>query len=269
MQVSFTYPHPALQPYVRGYFCIELDAKPNAPPLDIHPVGYSTIAFTLKPKVFRSEGNDYDFSLSYHGYICRHISLLPLVHHIKMVVVSFTPTGTAQLFRIPQNELLNQIVSFTDVFPDSKILNTQLEDADSCQKQALRHIEQWLLQQIPDKAPFNYAPNIDEACKMIQACEGHIRIDKLCQEVGMSQRYLESHFKEMIGVSPKLYCRISRFIAVYQFILQNSHTEWSELVYRHRYFDQAHFIRDFKTFFGYSPSKIHLANSHLAKKIIL
>ncbi|WP_161554537.1 AraC family transcriptional regulator [Sinomicrobium soli] len=269
MLISFTLPDPALRPYVKGYFYIELEAKPNAAPLDIHPVGYNTIAFTLNPKVFSSNDNDYDFSLSYHGYICKHISLLPLTPLIKMIVVSFTATGAAQLFRIPQHELLNQIVPFTDVFSASKTLNAQLEETDPCQKQALVHIEKWLLQQIPAKAPFLYSPNIDEACKIIQSCEGHIRIDELCQKVGMSQRYLESHFKEMIGVSPKLYCRISRFIAVYQSILQNSHVEWGELVYRYRFFDQAHFIRDFKAFFGYSPSKIHLANSHLTRKIIL
>ena len=269
MQVSFIYPHPALQPFVNGYFFIELDAKPNAATLDIHPVGYNTIAFTLSPNVFSSNGHDYDFSLSYHGFIAKHISLKPLAPLIKMIVVSFTPTGAIQLFRISQHELLNQIVPFTDVFPDSKILNSQLEETAACQKQALAYIEQWLLQRIPHAPQFLYEANVKGACNLIQACHGNISIRHLCREVGMSQRYLEIHFKEMIGISPKLYCRIARFIAVYQFILQQTHIEWSELVYRFHFFDQAHFVRDFKDFFGYSPSKIHLANTQLAQKIIL
>ena len=85
----------------------------------------------------------------------------------------------------------------------------------------------------------------------------------------MSQRYLESHFKDMIGTTPKMYCRIVRFLASYQFILQNTHLDWGDLVYRYQYFDQAHFIHEFKRFFGYSPSKIHLANSQLAGEISL
>lgn len=263
------HPHPALRPYVNGYFYIELETGTNTAPLDIHPLGYNTMAFTLHSEaVFSANNGDYDFSLSYHGYICKHISLAPLAPLIKMVIVSFTSTGAVQLFRIAQHDLLNQIVSFTDVFPSSRALNSQLEEANSCERIAIARIEKWLLQQIPYKTPFLYGENINKACNLIQLCHGNIRITELCKEIGMSQRYLESHFKEMIGISPKLYCRIVRFIAAYQFILKHAHIEWSELVYRYHFFDQAHFIRDFKMFFGYSPSKIHMANSHLARELI-
>src|SRR5690606_26099003 len=102
-----------------------------------------------------------------------------------------------------------------------------------------------------------------------QAKHGNIRIRDLCDEVNMSQTNLEDYFKGMIGVTPKHYCRIIRFIAADRFILNNTHIEWDALVYRFNFFDQAHFIRDFKTFFGYSPSKIHLANAHLAKGLAL
>ncbi len=270
MQVSFTYPHPALQSYVKGYFYIELEAGSPLVPLDIHPIGYNTMAFTLNHhQVFRSINNDYDFSLSYHGYICKHISLMPLVPLIKMVVVSFTATGAAQLFSISQHQLLNQIHPVEDVVPKAKVLKTQLEEDISCGKHATTLIEDWLLKQLPAKTRLPYAAHIDNACSLIQLCHGNIRIRALCKEVGMSQTYLEDHFKEMIGISPKLYCRIIRFLAAYQFILQNTHIEWTELVYRYHFFDQPHFIRDFKTFFGYPPSKIYMANCQLASEIIL
>lgn len=268
MQVKFTYPHSALKPYVNGYFYIEFEAEFDAEPLDIHPIGYNTIAFTLTPNAFCSVDSIYNFSLSYHGYICKHISLVPLVPVIKIIVVSFTSTGAAELFQISQHELLNQIVPFTDVYPTSKILNSQLEENIACEEQALAHIEKWLLHQIPDKASFLYSPNIGEACKIIQSCHGDIRIDKLSQEVGMSQRNLEIQFKEIIGVSPKLYSRIIRFLGVYKYIFHHTHIGWDELVYRYSFFDQSHFIRDFKIFFGYPPSKIHQANAHLAQQII-
>lgn len=270
MKVFFTNPHPALRRYVNGYFYIELDAGPTSIPLDIHPVGYNTMAFTLNPrKVFRSAGGDYDFSLSYHGYICKHIPLIPLVPFIKMVVVSFTATGAAQLFRVGQHELVNQIHPIESVIPSGWILKTQLEEGISCGKRATGLIEKWLLKQIPTKSVLYYATHIDHACKLIQSRHGNLRIQELCKDVGMSQTNLEDHFKAMIGTSPKLYCRIARFIASYRFILQNTHVEWCELAYRYGFFDQSHFIREFKSFFGYSPSKIHMANSHLPREIIL
>src|SRR5690606_3234613 len=110
MQVIFTKPDPNLRPYVQGYYYIELDNTGAGTPLDIHPVGYNTMAFTWQSGVFSSTVGRYDFSLSYHGFISRHIRLTPLQSRIKMVVVSFTATGASQLFGVAQNGLLNQIV---------------------------------------------------------------------------------------------------------------------------------------------------------------
>lgn len=270
MQVVYSPPHRALQPYVKGYYYIELDMGPDAGPLDVHPLGHHTMAFTLNGRqLFRSPGNAYDFSLSYHGLICEHTSLTPLVPQINIVLVSFTATGASQLFGLSQHQLINEIHPIEDVVPEAVELMLRLEDGISCGKRATGMIEAWLLRQIPTPTPFSYAANIDRACALIQARQGNIPIGELSREVGMSQRYLESNFKDMIGTSPKLYCRIVRFIASYQFILGNAQTDWNELIYRHQFFDQSHFIRDFKRFFGYSPSKVHLANAHLASKITM
>lgn len=270
MQVSFTYPHPLLRPYIKGYYHIALDCS-SSEPLDIHPIGYNTIAFTLNPQaVFKPDGGeDYNFSLSYHGYICKHISLTPLQPFISMIVVSFTTTGAPELFGVSQPELINQIVPIEDIIAGSEILKEKLGENTSCERKAISSIESWLLQQLSRKTYVRYAENIEYACDLIQAKHGNIRIRDLCDEVNMSQTNLEDYFKGMIGVTPKHYCRIIRFIAAYRFILNNTHIEWDALVYRFNFFDQAHFIRDFKTFFGYSPSKIHLANAHLAKGLAL
>lgn len=270
MQLVFTNSHQALRPYVNGYYYIELEVGPDAQPLDIHPVGYHTMAFTLNSKqVFRSTESEYDFNLSYHGLICEHISLFPLAPKIRMVVVSFTSTGASRLFGVSQHELINQIHPIEDIVPEALDLKLRLEDGISCRSKATALIEHWLMRRISAKSPFRYGTNIDRACSLIQMHGGTISIGELSREVGMSQRYLEIHFKDMIGTTPKMYCRIVRFLAAYQFILGNTHVDWGELVYRHQFFDQSHFIHEFKRFFGRSPSKIHLANSQLAGKIAL
>lgn len=270
MQVSLTHPHPMLKPYVKGYYYIVLDCS-SSEPLDIHPIGYNTIAFTFNPHaVFKPDnGRGYNFNLSYHGYISKYISLTPLQPFISMIVVSFTTTGAFQLFGISQPELVNQIIPIEDVISGSGILKDNLEEDILCERKAVSSIERWLLERLSKKEYYRYAPNIDFSCKLIQTQYGNLRISDLCREVNMSQTNLEDHFKEMIGITPKHYCRIIRFIAAYRFILNSTHIKWDELVYRFNFFDQAHFIRDFKSFFGYSPSKIHLANAHLAKGLVL
>src|SRR5690606_4676769 len=149
---------------------------------------------------------------------------------IKMVVVSFTSTGASRLFGVSQHQLINQIHPIEDIVPEAMDLKLRLEDGISCGSRATLLIEQWLLRRISDKSPFRYGANIDRACTLIQRHKGTISIRDLSREVGMSQRYLESHFKDMIGASPKMYCRIVRFLAAYQFILGSTHVDWGELI---------------------------------------
>ncbi|HZH54422.1 MAG TPA: AraC family transcriptional regulator [Sphingobacteriaceae bacterium] len=270
MRVSFTYSHPSLRPYIKGYYCIELDCH-AAEPLDIHPIGYNTIAFTLNPKAaFKpDQGRQYDFNLSYHGFISKHISLIPLQASIKVVIVSFTNTGISQLFGICQSEVINQIIPLEHINAASRSLKQKLEDTIFCEQKALILIDNWLLEQLKCRSHSPYFSHIDQVCQLIQTRCGDFRIRELCREVNMSQSSLERHFKEMIGITPKHYCRIIRFIAVYQFILNNTNLHWGELVYRYNFFDQAHFIKDFKNFFGFSPSKVHLANAKLTRELTL
>lgn len=270
MRVSFTHSHPDLRPYIKGYYCIELDGLCTKP-LDIHPIGYNTIAFTLSPQAaFKpNQGLQYNFNLSYHGFISKHISLIPLQTRIKIVMVSFTNTGVSQLFGVSQSDLINQIVPLQDIHAASHYLQQKLEEVAFSEREALVHIEEWLLEQLFKTEPFRYTGQIDLVCQLIQTRCGNFRIGELCQEVNMSQSSLEEHFKKMIGITPKHYCRIIRFLATYQYLLNHSDKPWSELVYRFSFFDQAHFIKEFKTFFGYSPSKIHLANAELARGLAL
>lgn len=270
MVVEFASPHDFLKPFVRGYFQVELEAMDLSQPLDIHPLGFHTMAVTLNAKAaFGSANGDYDFNVSFHGYICKHISLIPLTSSVKMIVVSFTETGASQLFNMPQRDTINQILPIDEAFAGSTSLIEGLERIGNDVQVATAIIDDWLLQQIPHQtACQRHASNIANACSVIKARQGKLLIRDLCKEVGLSQTYLEDHFKDMIGTSPKLYSRIERFIAAYQFILQRTHVHWSELVFHYDFFDQSHFIHEFKTFFGYSPSRIHVANCALSRKII-
>lgn len=268
MNITFTPPHQALLPYIKGYLYIELDVSDSTTPLDVHPMLYHAIGLNLNTqKVFANKDFDFGSRLGYHGHVCRHIPLRSAATSLKVIVVPFTATGAYQLFKIPQHELLNKIFPVKDVIPRANTLKNQLEEDLSCEKQATSLIEQWLLQQIPSQGYNYHAPKIDYACHLIQQHSGGMRIKDLCREAGVSQTYLEDHFKEMVGISPKLYSRISRFIAAHQFVLQNTSLTWGEVIYRYGFFDQSHFIREFKTFFGYTPSEIYSANSQIAQSI--
>jgi len=86
-------------------------------------------------------------------------------------------------------------------------------------------------------------------------------LDKLVTDCNISNRYLQKMFLERIGVSPKFFIRITRFQHALQHLAKYRTVSLTDLAYQAGYYDQAHFIREFKEFTGTSPSQF-LLNGH-------
>ncbi|CAD0004826.1 MULTISPECIES: helix-turn-helix domain-containing protein [Flavobacterium] len=86
---------------------------------------------------------------------------------------------------------------------------------------------------------------------------GQMDIVQLRNKVGMTRASFQNHFKQQIGVSPKTYSRIVRENVAYKEIQQIKNVDWEQATHDFRYFDQSHFIKDFKHFFGCKPSDLH------------
>jgi AraC-like DNA-binding protein len=78
-------------------------------------------------------------------------------------------------------------------------------------------------------------------------------VEGLSRAAGISTRRLARLFSIEVGLTPKLYARVQRFSRVVESIYNSSAVDWSDLAVRCGYFDQAHFIRDFKAFSGLTP----------------
>lgn len=77
----------------------------------------------------------------------------------------------------------------------------------------------------------------------------------MCTEEGFSNSALERNFMEFVGIGPKQYHRIGRFNNLLKNIrCQKQFRHWTEIAHRFVYYDQAHFIKDFKLFYGKTPS---------------
>jgi AraC-like DNA-binding protein len=73
-------------------------------------------------------------------------------------------------------------------------------------------------------------------------------------DLGLSPRRFIQVFTEQVGLTPKLYCRVRRFQEVLHFLDRARHVEWASLALACGYYDQAHFIRDFRAFSGLNPT---------------
>lgn len=78
-------------------------------------------------------------------------------------------------------------------------------------------------------------------------------IRKLSDKTGVTPKHLITLFKKYVGLSPKMFSRINKFQKVIQLIEQQQKIDWSMLAYECGYFDQAHFIKEFRDFSGINP----------------
>ncbi|HEU0126152.1 MAG TPA: helix-turn-helix domain-containing protein [Flavobacterium sp.] len=86
-----------------------------------------------------------------------------------------------------------------------------------------------------------------------------VTISELIDDIGISQRQLSRKFQQQIGLSPAAYLKVNRFInSLYQL---KKYPDWSltEIAYESGYYDQAHFVRDYKAYTGHTPGQV--ANS--------
>ncbi|MDR3711213.1 MAG: helix-turn-helix domain-containing protein [Puia sp.] len=168
---------------------------------------------------------------------------------IGTVLVYFTEMGFAHFASSPAHELFNLSVSLEDVFDKDgvKEMEEKLMGARN-DKQRIYIVERFLLSQLKD---IQTDKLIIEAVKIIYQTKGTIRIKELNERLFISQSPFEKRFRRLVGTTPKKFASIVRFNAVLDH-LGNSKS-LTDICYDNNFFDQAHFIKDFKQYTGGTP----------------
>jgi AraC-like DNA-binding protein len=94
----------------------------------------------------------------------------------------------------------------------------------------------------------------EQAIRQVKSSEGRVKIEDLAREVGWSRRQLDRRFHELIGVGPKNLSRVLRFHAVYKRLrrVNEANHQLDRVIYEY-YYDQSHFLKEFKLFAGSVP----------------
>jgi transcriptional regulator GlxA family with amidase domain len=98
-------------------------------------------------------------------------------------------------------------------------------------------------------------PAVAFALREFQSDPGLFSSERIAKEVNLSQRRFIELFRDEVGMTPKLFCRVQRFQKVINWIDQQTEVDWVDLALSHGYSDQSHFIHDFRAFSGLKPSE--------------
>jgi AraC-like DNA-binding protein len=76
----------------------------------------------------------------------------------------------------------------------------------------------------------------------------------VARRFGLGPRSLQRLFREHVGVSPKWVIKRFRLHEALEQVSAGADVDWTQLALDLGYFDQAHFIRDFKAIVGEPPT---------------
>lgn len=240
-------PNQLLQPYIK-YFAIS--ENETAQEYKIFPITGLVIGFQYKGKL-ASIKNNKENKLTAAGIsgMADGYTIFKNSANIGTVLVYFTETGFTHFASHPANELFNLSISLNDVFDKASVtaVEEKLSAVDTDQ-QRIKIVERFLLSQLKD---IKSDKLIIEAVKLIYESKGAIRIKELNQKLFISQSPFEKRFRKIVGTTPKKFASIVRFNTVLNQL--NGIKSLTDICYENNFFDQAHFIKDFKQFTGETP----------------
>lgn len=166
------------------------------------------------------------------------------------ILVVFTEMGAAHFLRSPLHELFHQSLSLEHFFSQQQI--SEVEErliAAQQDEDRISIVEQFLWRHLHTRLPDDL---VIAALHAIHQSQGTIRISRLSQALNTSQSPLEKRFRALVGASPKKFAGIVRARHMLTALEQNN----SKMVeYLFSYYDQAHFIRNFKRFSSFTPEQ--------------
>jgi AraC-like DNA-binding protein len=167
------------------------------------------------------------------------------------IVVEFNPQGAYRFFKISLNDIKNQIHSLSDILGTAaKQLEEQILNVEPVESK-VNLLQQFLLKQFT----LQEEDSIFEYCvARINSSKGKITIQELEKKTGYSSRWLNMKFKDKLGISPKNLSTIIRFNQYYNAVANNNEMDFMQNAFYEHYYDQSHFLKEFKRFTGQSHS---------------
>lgn len=179
--------------------------------------------------------------------------------------VNLHPTALHKLLNIDVSELKNThtpLAQINNTF-HNKLLPIFEESKDS--NELIHNLNSFFLN-IPLHIDKN-TKQIDHAISLIREKDGLLTVLDIVNEISISQKSLEIHFKKIVGLTPGRYIRLFRFLSLMRKYFFNE-IELSDLIYKFNYYDSSHFSKDFRLFMNQDFKSFFKQDYPLIKKYL-
>lgn len=164
------------------------------------------------------------------------------------VFVEFLPGGLFQLTGMGQAALTDGVFSFADVLPALYTAFCRLLETAPCLETLVEGFDALLL---PVLLARNTPASALSAAVTLRKAQGLLTVNALSVREGYSQRHLSRLLDDYLGMGPKQFARLLRINSAVR--LFGSGLPLTYLAQESGFYDQAHFIRDFREVCGIAP----------------
>lgn len=255
-------PSPLLSKYIECFWVLKSDSKAvSSAPQKILPDGCVELLFHFGDPVKRhiSENKVIIPPRSYISGQIKSYLLIEPTGRMGTFGIRFRPWGAHAFWDLPIHELTEKVVDLRSIWgKQAEQIESIIFDSRT-DRERLRALNRFLTNQL--NLNYRIDPALKYALRNILRTEGQITIDCLTQNISISGRHLERKFHHIVGLTPKVFCRIIRYQRIFRIIEKNGLPKLTSVAFESGYYDQPHFIREFKEFSGQNP-KAYFSQEH-------
>lgn len=249
-------PTQQLRHYVKCYFLFESDLHTEFED-KVFPGGYMEIIFNLGDAVWQS-APDRKFQttpqVELWGQLTKPLRVRTKGRNVMLGVRFYAHTASL-ILKEDAHAFNNQISNLEDILGNSiKHLHGTLREASGVDQRILL-LEHFLVAQLEKNKAVQHKTNLllNRIVAELSGTNFAEPVESIAARHSITPRYLQKIFVKHTGVTPKLYNKINRFQLSLKY-LSAENSSLTSVAYDCGYFDQSHFIREFKSFTGITPS---------------
>lgn len=179
-----------------------------------------------------------------------HSRTIQLCNNYECFVVVFKPGSFYHVFGIAERELIGKIYSLPLFGNSSLQYLAEMIDATNTDQVRINVFETFVRMKLRNTIKYVLNGYFDASVN-----DNETTVYNQCKKNGVSIRTLERHYMEVLGLSPCQYIRIARINQCFQQLHLHKQMGWSAFAALLGYYDQAHFIKDFKAITHLTPAE--------------
>lgn len=261
-------PCPALRPFVECFWTLQSDSRFFNQRELVIPGGRAELIFNFGNAIRWYDSTDPTIAIEYAGTHLlgqrNRYFFQEMKGTIDIVAARFRQGGFSSFTRMPVNHFLNKLVPVHDIFgAASTHWTNQLYEIDGLEAK-VEALEALLLSLVDVKH------DTYETLQLISVVKHQSTdntITSICEQTGIHYKKLERIFSHHTGYNPKNFSRVIRFYRTLKEMTRRQ-ASLTQVGLQHGYYDQAHFIRDFKMFTGHAPGQFPTESATISRLLL-